>query len=70
MAMDYDTYMAGVTTKTGKTPYEIRDIMVEKGFTAKGTSASMVKEYLAKEYGIGHGHAMGIWKILSPLVEK
>ena len=69
MAMDFDTYMAGVKTKTGKDWREILEIVKQNGYTQNGTTATMVKDYLAKEFGIGHGHAMGIWRMLKPDIE-
>lgn len=69
MAMDFDTYMAGVKAKSGKDWREVLEILKQNGFTKTGTSAAMVKEYLQKEFGIGHGHAMGLWKVLKPHIE-
>lgn len=69
MAMDFDTYMAGVETRTGKNWREIVEIAKQNGFTKKGTTATMLKDYLKAEFDIGHGHAMGIWRHLKPVVE-
>lgn len=70
MAMDFDTYMAGVETKTGKNWREFLPILKHAGLSKKGTTATMVKNYLAENYGIGHGHAMGIWRVFKPMVEE
>ena len=70
MAMDVETYMSGVKTKTGLHYLEIVDILKREGFTKSGTTATMVKNYLKEKYGIGHGHAMGIWRFLKPSVEE
>ncbi len=70
MAMDFDTYMAGVETKTGKNWREFLAILKDAGFAKKGTTATMVKNYLAEQYGIGHGHAMGIWRYFKNAVEQ
>lgn len=70
MAMDYETYMAGVKAKTGKSWQEILEIVKQKGFTQKGTTATMVKDFLKEEFDIGHGHAMGIWRMLKPSIEE
>lgn len=68
--MDFDTYMAGVKTKSGMSPYELVEFLKQNGFTKKGTSATMVKNFLKEKYDIGHGHAMGIWGILKPKIEE
>jgi hypothetical protein len=70
MAMDVETYMAGVKAKTGLHYLEIVEALKQKGFTKSGTTATMVKNYLQSEYDIGHGHAMGIWRFLKPHVES
>ena len=70
MAMDFNTYMAGIKTKSGMSPYELLDHLKQNGFTKKGTSATMVKNYLKDKYDIGHGHAIGMWRILKPSVEE
>lgn len=70
MAMDVETYMTGVKTKTGLHYLEIVELLKKEGFTKKGTTATIVKNYLKEKYDIGHGHAMGIWRFLKPSVEE
>lgn len=70
MAMDFNTYMAGAFAKAGKSLDEIIAELKQEGFTKKGTTATNIKNYLNTKYDIGHGHAMGIWRVFKPLVEE
>lgn len=68
--MSFQSYIANIQAKTGKTPADFRALAEEKGFTQsgeirEGVTAGRVVEWLKADYGLGHGHAMAIWALLS-----
>ena len=56
--MSYQAYLDAIEAKTGRTPQQLLDEAKSRGYgpTAK---AAVVTEWLATEYGVGRGHAMG-----------
>jgi hypothetical protein len=60
--MSFQAYIDNVTTKTGKTPEQIRDEAVTQGVLAEDMKATVFTDWLKKEYQLGHGHAMAMWK--------
>jgi hypothetical protein len=49
----FDSYIANITKKTGKTPEEIWDLLKEAG---------AIVSWLKTNLDLGHGHAMAIVK--------
>jgi hypothetical protein len=60
--MSFQAYIDNVTQKTGKTPEQIRDEAVSQGVLAEDMKATVLTDWLKKEYQLGHGHAMAMWK--------
>ncbi len=68
--MSFQTYLSNIQAQTGKTPADFRSLAEEKGFTEggevkAGVKAGAVVEWLKGDFGLGHGHAMAIWALLS-----
>jgi hypothetical protein len=68
--MSFQTYLSNIQAQTGKTPADFRVIAEQKGFTEGGevkadVKAGAVVEWLKNDFGLGHGHAMAIWALLS-----
>ena len=61
--MSFQAYLDAIEAKTGKTPQELLDEAVSRGYgpTAKATA---VVEWLRDEYGVGRGHAMALFGVL------
>jgi hypothetical protein len=57
--MSYQSYLDSIEKITGKTPQQIIDSAVEKGFT-KETKTSEIIAWLKTDLHIGHGHAMAM----------
>ena len=68
--MSFQTYLSNIQAQTGKTPADFRALAEQKGFTDGGTvragvTAGAVVDWLKSDFGLGHGHAMAIWALLS-----
>ncbi|MDF2511990.1 MAG: Uncharacterized protein K0S04_1856 [Herbinix sp.] len=60
--MSFQAYIDNITTKTGKTPEQIRDEAINQGVLTEDMKATVFTDWLKKEYQLGHGHAMAMWK--------
>ncbi len=60
--MSFKAYIDNITQKTGKTPDQIRDDALSQGVITQDMKATVFTDWLMKEYQLGHGHAMALWK--------
>lgn len=60
--MSYQAYIDNITSKTGKTPDQMREEAIRQGILSEDMKASVFTDWLKKEYQLGHGHAMAMWK--------
>lgn len=66
--MSFQAYIDNIKTKTGKTPEDFKKLAEQKGFLEKGKIKATVKateitDWLKKDFGLGHGHAMAIYAV-------
>jgi len=61
--MSFQVYLDNIETKTGKTPNDFIALAREKGFTTD-TKAGEIVAWLKADFGLGHGHAMAIVKVI------
>jgi hypothetical protein len=61
--MSFQAYLDNIEAKTGKTPNEFILLAKEKGFSAD-TKAGAIVAWLKEDFGLGHGHAMALVKII------
>jgi len=61
--MSFQAYLDNIETNTGKTPDEFMALAKEKGFTAE-TKAGEIVAWLKEDFGLGHGHAMALVKVI------
>jgi hypothetical protein len=59
--MTFQAYIDNIYKKTGKTPDDFRKLAEKKGLLKPGVKAMEVVNWLKKEHGLGHGHAMAIY---------
>lgn len=59
--MTFKAYIDNIYTKTGKTPEDFRALAEKKGLLKPGVKAMEVVNWLKKDHGLGHGHAMAIY---------
>lgn len=62
--MTFAAYLTNIEKQTGVSPDEFIRLAKEKGFTKPGTKATPITDWLKADYGLGHGHAMAIVKLL------
>lgn len=62
--MTFAAYLSNIEKQTGVSPDEFIRLATEKGFTKPGTKATPITDWLKADYGLGHGHAMAIVKLL------
>ena len=66
----FESYLANIKTKTGKTPADFNAIAKKKGLLRPGVKAGEIVAWLKKDFDLGHGHAMAIYAALKPEIEK
>ena len=59
--MSFQAYLDNIKEKTGKTPAQLKDLAAEAGVFTPDMRASDLVAWLAREFGLGHGHSMAIW---------
>lgn len=62
--MTFAAYLANIEKQTGVSPDEFVRLAGERGLTGKGIKATQITDWLKADYGLGHGHAMAIVKLL------
>lgn len=60
--MSFKAYIDNITTKTGQTPEQIKDNAEIQGILSEDMKATVFTDWLKKEYNLGHGHSMALWK--------
>lgn len=70
--MSFQAYLETVRNHTGKTPDDLRRLAEEEGLltggaVAPGVKAGEVVAWLARDFGLGRGHAMAVWALFSGL---
>lgn len=61
--MSFQAYLDNIEKQTGKTPNEFIALAKQKGFTAD-TKAGEITSWLKSDFGLGHGHAMALTKVI------
>ncbi|MBO3086039.1 DUF4287 domain-containing protein [Cellulomonas fengjieae] len=63
--MTFQAYLDTIEDKTGLTPRQLVEIAHEKGLDAPGAKAAGVVTWLQEDYGVGRGHAMALWHVIT-----
>ena len=58
--MSFQAYLDNIEQKTGKTPQELIDQAVQKGYNDPSTKAGEIVAWLKEDYDLGRGHAMAL----------
>ena len=58
--MTLQAYLDNIQTRTGKTPEEFKVLAEQKGLLKEGVKTAQIVDWLKKDFGLGHGHAMAI----------
>lgn len=67
--MSFQTYLANIKAKTGKSAEDFRKLAEQKGFTdgdkiKKGVKAGEIVQWLKDDFDLGYGHSMAIYSLL------
>lgn len=58
--MSFQAYIDNIYAKTGKTPEDFLAAAKAKGMLGSDVKVMKIVDWLKKDYGLGHGHAMAI----------
>lgn len=61
--MSFQAYLDNIKAKTGKTPAQLRTLAAKAGVYSPDMKASELVTWLKKEFNLGQGHSMAIWKV-------
>jgi hypothetical protein len=62
--MSFQAYLDNIKAKTGKGPEDFRILAEERGLLKKGVKSGEIVQWLKEDFGLGHGHAMAIVRVL------
>ncbi|MBL8597434.1 MAG: DUF4287 domain-containing protein [Devosia sp.] len=62
--MTFQAYIDNIEKQTGVGAAAWPKLAKAKGLTKPGTKATQITDWLKADYGLGHGHAMAIVKLL------
>lgn len=62
--MSFQAYLDNIKAKTGKSADDFKKLAEKKGLLKPGTKAGEIVAWLAKDFDLGHGHAMAIYAYL------
>ena len=68
--MSFQAYLDNIQAKTGKTPEEFKALAESKGLLKPGIKAGEIVTWLKEDFDLGHGHAMAIYALLKPHMNK
>lgn len=68
--MSFQAYLDNIRTRTGQSPADFQRLATEKGFAERGVlkpgvKAGQIVDWLKGDLGLGHGHAMAVYALLS-----
>lgn len=58
--MSFQAYIDNIQAKTGKTPEDFLKAAKANGMIGPDIKVMQIVDWLKKDYGLGHGHAMAI----------
>ena len=60
--MSFQAYLDNIKAKTGKSADDFKKLADKKGLLKPLAKAGEIVEWLKKDFDLGHGHAMAIFK--------
>jgi Domain of unknown function (DUF4287) len=61
--VSFQAYLDNIKAKTGKTPEDFRALAKKAGVYSEDMKAGDLVAWLKRDFDLGHGHAMAIWKV-------
>ena len=62
--MSFQSYLTNIEAKTGKSPEDFLALAEARGYLEPGVKAGEIVAWLKQDFGLGHGHAMAIYKVI------
>lgn len=62
--MSFQAYLDAIEKKTGRTPRQLLDEAIQRGYQEPGVKAGVIVQWLADDYGLGRGHAMAMVHVI------
>lgn len=63
--MSFKAYIDNIQEKTGKSPEDFMKQLKKEKLLQPDMKATELIHWLAKNYGLGRGHSMAIWKVFT-----
>lgn len=63
--MSFQAYLDAIEAKTGRTPRQLLDEAIARGYQQPSVKAGVIVQWLADEYGLGRGHAMAMVHVIT-----
>jgi hypothetical protein len=60
--MTFEAYIDNIKAKTGKSPEDFHTLAKKIGLASPDVKAAQVVAWLKRDFNLGHGHAMAIWR--------
>lgn len=60
--MSFNAYIVNIEKSTGLKPEDFREKALEAGLIQTDLKATVLTDWLKQNFGLGHGHAMAMWK--------
>ena len=60
--MSFNAYIVNIEKSTGLKPEDFREKALEAGLIQTDLKATVFTDWLKQNFGLGHGHAMAMWK--------
>ena len=61
--MSFQAYLDSIKAKTGKDPEDFHELAVKAGIIQPNMKATVLVDWLKKDFGLGHGHCMCLWNV-------
>jgi Domain of unknown function (DUF4287) len=61
--MSFQAYIDNIKSKTGKGPEDFKNLAEKAGVYNPDMKAADLVKWLARDFGLGHGHSMAIWAV-------
>ncbi len=63
--MSFQAYIDNIKSKIGKRPEDLEKLAEKRGLLKRGVKTMEIVDWLKKDNGLGHGHAMAIYATFS-----
>lgn len=62
--MSFQAYLDTIEVKTGRTPRQILEEAIDRGYQDDSVKAGEIVDWLKEQYGLGRGHAMALVHVI------